>query len=64
MSDPLKPHHYHTRENAPPDGSDVELTTQDARQGESQGHMRYVLFGSVLAVSAIFLIIWLVIARL
>ena len=62
MSDPQ--HHHHAREDAPPDGSDVELPAQEARQGVELGRMRYVLAGSIFAVSAIFLIIWLVIARL
>lgn len=62
MSDPQP--HRHTRFDAPPDGLGVELPGEEARQGETSGRMRYVLFGSLIAVGLIFLVMWLVIARL
>ena len=62
MSDLQHPPH-HTRPNAAPDGSNVELPAEAARQGESRGHMRYVLFGSLIAIVPIFLALWLGIAR-
>ena len=63
MSD-LQHRPHHTRADAPPDGSDVELPAEEARQGESRGHMRYVLFGSLISIALIFLALWLASARL
>jgi len=63
MSDPVQ-HPHHTRETAPPDGSDVEVTTVEARQGETSGRMRIVLFTSLFTVALIFAVIWPAIARL
>lgn len=48
----------------PDEGGHVELEAVQARQGTTLGQTRYILFASLLTIAVIFLILWLVIARL
>ena len=46
-----------------PDGSDTELTTTEARQGETSGHLRGMLWTGLALVVVAFAIIYFLMAR-